>query len=214
MKYEKIRKQVLEAILEAVDKGLINGTSGNIAMRDDEEDVVAITPSGISYTGMTAEDIAIVDLNGKWLEGPYKPSSEVPMHTAVMRARPDVKATVHTHSMFATIMAMGDSPELRPITPPQCEFTPVGIVPFTMPGSNDVADKVVTTLGEKGRACLIKNHGMFSCGKDMKAAMHATIYTEEMAQTTFYAKSLGNYEPMPKEAEEAMQALIAADQAV
>jgi ribulose-5-phosphate 4-epimerase/fuculose-1-phosphate aldolase len=214
MKYEKIRKQVLEAILEAVDKGLINGTSGNIAVRDDVDDVVAITPSGISYTGMTVEDIAIVDLNGKWLDGPYKPSSEVPMHTAVMRARPDVKATVHTHSMFATIMAMGDSPELRPITPPQCEFTPVNIVPFTMPGSNDVAVKVVAALGEKGRACLIKNHGMFSCGKNIKAAMHATIYTEEMAQTTFYAKSLGTYEPMPKEAEEAMQALIAADQAV
>ena len=61
MKYEKIRKQVLDAILDAVDQGLIHGTSGNIAMRDDEDDVVAITPSGISYTGMTAEDIAIVD---------------------------------------------------------------------------------------------------------------------------------------------------------
>jgi hypothetical protein len=59
MKYEKIRKQVLDAILDAVDQGLIHGTSGNIAMRDDEDDVVAITPSGISYTGMTAEDIAI-----------------------------------------------------------------------------------------------------------------------------------------------------------
>ena len=50
MKYEKIRKTVLEAILEAVDQGLIHGTSGNIAMRDDEDDVIAITPSGISYT--------------------------------------------------------------------------------------------------------------------------------------------------------------------
>ena len=105
MKYEKIRKQVLEAILDAVDQGLIKGTSGNIALRDDEEDVVAITPSGIPYKGMTLEDIAIVDLDGKWLEGNYKPSSEVPMHTAVLRARPDIKATVHTHAMFATIMA-------------------------------------------------------------------------------------------------------------
>ena len=68
MKYEKIRKTVLEAILEAVDQGLIHGTSGNIAMRDDEDDVIAITPSGISYTGMKPEDIAIVDLNGKWIE--------------------------------------------------------------------------------------------------------------------------------------------------
>ena len=214
MKYERIRKIVLDAIQDAVAQGLIHGTSGNIALCDDEDDVVAITPSGIPYAGMTVEDIAIVDLNGKWLDGKYKPSSEVPMHTAVLRARPDIKATVHTHAMFATIMAMGEDPVLRPITPPQCEFTPVGIVPFTMPGSNDVADKVVEALGANGRSVLIKNHGMFTCGKDMKAAMSAATYTEEMAVTTFYAKLLGTYEPMPEEAEAAMKALIAADQAV
>ena len=214
MKYERIRKIVLDAIQDAVAQGLIHGTSGNIALRDDEDDVVAITPSGIPYAGMTVEDIAIVDLNGKWLDGKYKPSSEVPMHTAFLRARPDIKATVHTHAMFATIMAMGEDPVLRPITPPQCEFTPVGIVPFTMPGSNDVADKVVEALGANGRSVLIKNHGMFTCGKDMKAAMSAATYTEEMAVTTFYAKLLGTYEPMPEEAEAAMKALIAADQAV
>ena len=178
MKYERIRKIVLDAIQDAVAQGLIHGTSGNIALRDDEDDVVAITPSGIPYAGMTVEDIAIVDLNGKWLDGKYKPSSEVPMHTAVLRARPDIKATVHTHAMFATIMAMGEDPVLRPITPPQCEFTPVGIVPFTMPGSNDVADKVVEALGANGRSVLIKNHGMFTCGKDMKAAI--------LCQTSWY----------------------------
>ena len=214
MKYENIRRQVLDAILEAVEQGLIKGTSGNIAMRDDVDDVVAITPSAIPYKGMTLEDIAIVDLNGKWLEGNYKPSSEVPMHTAVMRARPDVKATVHTHAMNATILAMGDAEELRPITPPQCEFTPVRVVPFTMPGSDEVADKVVEALGEDGKAVLIKNHGMFCCGKNMKSAMAATEYTEEMAVTTLYAKLLGTYEPMPEEAVKKMKELIAADQAV
>ena len=197
MKYENTRKIVLDAILEAVDMGLIHGTSGNIAMRDDKEDVVAITPSGISYKGM---------------DGPFKPSSEVPMHTAVMRARKDVRATVHTHGMFATIAAM--SGELLPTTPPQAEFVPVGIVPFTMPGSDDVAEKVVEALGEDGRAVLIKNHGMFCCGKDMKAAMSATIYTEEMAQTAYYAKVAGVYQPMPEEAVKKMKELIAADQAV
>jgi ribulose-5-phosphate 4-epimerase/fuculose-1-phosphate aldolase len=219
MIYEAIRKTVLEATLEAVEKGLINGTSGNLAMKDPEnQNIVAITPSGISYAGMTPGDIAIVEMKAdgtnEWIDGPYKPSSELPMHTAVMRARPEVQATVHTHSMYATICAMGENPELKPITPPQCEFTPVGIVSFTMPGSNDVAEKVVNTLGEKGLVCLIKNHGMFSCGKSMKQAMHATVYTEEMAQTTVIAKTLGNYEPMPEEAVKKMQELIAADQAV
>ena len=212
MKYENIRKQVLEAILDAVDQGLIKGTSGNIALRDDEDDVVAITPSGISYKHMTADQIAIVDLNGKWLDGPFKPSSEVPMHTAVMRARKDVKATVHTHGMFATIAAMYG--ELLPTTPPQAEFVPVGIVPFTMPGSDEVADRVVEALGETGRAVLIKNHGLFCCGKDMKAAMSATVYTEEMAQTSYYAKAAGVFQPMPEEAVRTMTELIAADQAV
>ena len=202
IKYENLRKQVLDAILEAVEQGLITGTSGNIALRDDNEDIVAITPSGIPYKGMTVEDIAIIDLHGKWLDGNYKPSSEWPMHTAVLRARPDIRATVHTHAMFATIMAMGDHTELRPI------------VPFTMPGSDEVAEKVAQAIGEDGRAVLIKNHGMFCCGKNIKAAMAATEYTEEMAVTTFYSKLLGTYEPMPEEAEKAMKALIAADQAV
>lgn len=212
MKYENIRKIVLDAILEAVDLGLIHGTSGNIALRDDKDDVVAVTPSGIAYKTMTADQIAIVDLNGKWLDGPFKPSSETPMHTAAMRARSDVRATVHTHGMFATIAAMAG--ELLPSTPPQCEFYPVKLVPFTMPGSNEVAEKVAATLGETGRSVIIENHGMFCVGKDMKAAMSAAIYTEEMAQIAYYAKVAGVYKPMPKEAIDAMLALIAADQAV
>ena len=212
MKYEKIRKQVLDAILEDVDLGLIKGTSGNIAVRDEEEDVVAITPSGIAYNTMKVEDIAIVDLNGKWIDGPYKPSSETPMHTAVLRARKDIYATVHTHGMFATIMAMEDE-ELKPTTPPQAEFAPIRTVPFVMPGSDDLAQKVVETLDD-GRVVLLKNHGMFCCGKNIKAAMAAAVYTEEMATTAYYAKLLGNFKPMTDEAIQKMKDLIAADQAV
>ena len=96
MKYENIRQQVLDAILEAVDLGLIHGTSGNIAVRDPEEPIVAITPSGIPYKTMTLEQIAIVDLNtGEWLDGIYKPSSEVPMHTAVMDWFKKMKPTAY-----------------------------------------------------------------------------------------------------------------------
>jgi L-fuculose-phosphate aldolase len=212
MKYQKIREQVLQAILEAVDMGLVKGTSGNIAVRDEEADVVAITPSGIDYKTMAAGDIAIVDINGKWIDGPYKPSSEAPMHTAVLRARKNIRATVHTHGMYATIMAMVDE-ELQPTTPPQAEFAPVRVVPFVMPGSKNLAQTVVNTLAD-GRAVLLKNHGMFCCGKNIKAAMAATIYTEEMATTAFYAKLLGKFQPMPEEAIRKMKELIAADQAV
>lgn len=210
MKFETIRKQVLAAVLEAFDLGLIKGTSGNIAVR--EGDAVAITPSGIAYKNMMPEDIAIVDINGTWVDGPYKPSSETPMHTAVLRFRKDVNATVHTHGIFATIMAMNDE-ELQPTTPPQAEFVPVKVVPFTMPGSNDLAQIVVDTLGD-GRVVLLRNHGMFCCGKNIKAAMAAAIYTEEMAVTAYYAKLLGLFKPLPDEAIKRMKELIASDQAV
>ena len=75
MEYYEIRHQVLTAIQEAVSQGLIHGTSGNLAVRDPASGMIAITPSGIAYATMTEEEIAIVDSNGKWLEGKYKPSS-------------------------------------------------------------------------------------------------------------------------------------------
>lgn len=219
MKYELIRRQVLEAILEAVDQNLIHGTSGNIAVRDAENrTVAAITPSGISYKNMTAEEIAVVEMreDGQdvWIDGPYKPSSELQMHMAILRARSDVNATVHTHSMFATIMAMGDQPELIPITPPHCEFTPIEIVPFVMPGGDEIADGVLKVIGACGKACLLKNHGMFSCGKNIEEALYAAVYTEELAQTTYYAKLLGNYDPLPKEAERKIKAILEAGRSV
>ncbi len=214
MKYENIRKQVLDAIREAVDLGLVHGTSGNIAMRDERDGVIAITPSGIAYDGMTPEQISIVDPDGKWIDGPYKPSSEVPMHTAVMGARPDVMATVHTHSMYATIMSMGGAGDLMPLTPPHCEFTPVHTVPFGLPGSPEVARMVVDALGADGRACLLKNHGLFTCGKTMAAAMEATVYVEELAETTYLAKLLGVYEPLPAEDAAKMKEMLMKNQAV
>ena len=100
MKYEDIRRQVLTAIRQASAQGLIHGTSGNISVRDREAGVAAITPSGRPYDTMEPGDIAIVTLDGEWVDGPYAPSSETPMHTAVYRARPDVGAVVHNLSLI------------------------------------------------------------------------------------------------------------------
>ena len=78
MKYEDIRRQVLTAIRQASAQGLIHGTSGNISVRDREAGVAAITPSGRPYDTMEPGDIAIVTLEGEWVDGPYAPSSETP----------------------------------------------------------------------------------------------------------------------------------------
>lgn len=194
MKYEAARRQVLDALRKAVDCGLIHGTSGNIAVRDFEENVIVISPSARPYDTMTAEEIAIVTLDGEWIDGPYKPSSETLMHTAVFRARGDVGATVHVHGLFSTVMAM-QGEELPPSTPPQAELAPIRVVPFAPPGSEELARAVVETLGD-GRALLMRNHGSFCCGRDIDAALSAAVYTEEAAQTAYYATLLGSFRPL------------------
>lgn len=212
VKYETIRIQVLNALRQAAASGLIHGTSGNIAVRDFEENVIAISPSGRGYDSMTAEEIAIVTLDGEWIDGPYKPSSETPMHTAVYRARPDVGATVHVHGLFSTVMAM-EGELLPPSTPPQAEIAPIRIVPFELPGSEELARRVVDGLGED-RALLLKNHGSFCCGKTIEEATTAAIYTEEAAQTAYYALLLGRFHPLNEEQVQAVKDILASGRAV
>ena len=212
MKYEKTRTLVLEAILEANRLGLIHGTAGNISARYENENIAVITPSGVPYKSLSPEKISIVSLDGEWLDGPNKPSSETPMHTAVYRARPDVGAVVHTHSLYATVMGM-DGGTLPVATPPAAEMWPVKTVPFIMPASEELAKGVVETLGD-GRAVLMKNHGMLCVGKDMKAAMTGSILVEECAKVVYHARLLGTFEPMPEDAVKKMQIMISGGSAV
>ena len=212
MQHEVIRRQVLDALHRAVDCGLIHGTSGNIAVRDFEKNVIAISPSGRAYESMAPEDISIVTLAGEWIDGPYKPSSETPMHTAVYRARPDVGATVHVHGLFSTVMAM-EGDQLPPSTPPQAEVAPIRIVPFELPGSEELARRVVEKLGAD-RALLLKNHGSFCCGRNMTEALSAAVYTEEAAQTAYYATLLGRFHPLNEEQVQAVKDILASGRAV
>ena len=191
MKYKDIREQVLKAILEATKLGLIHGTSGNISVRDKKENVVAITPSNTKYDTMTVEDIAIVDINGNQLEGKYKPSSETPMHTAVMRMREDVNAVVHTHSKYATVMSMRGEPLLRATVPSNMYYPIKTTTEFFPPGSEGLAKTAVEAIGEDGDVTLLKNHGLLATGGDIDSAMTCAIYTEECAEIGYLALTAG-----------------------
>ena len=211
MNYEHIRRQVLEAARRTADLGLIHGTSGNLSVREGE--VFAITPSGRPYDTMAPEDVAVVTLAGEWIDGPYKPSSETPMHAAVYRARPDAGAVVHTHSLFCTVMAMACD-ALPLTTPPHAELAPVHVVPFALPGSGELAGLVAAALADGGRAALMRNHGCFACGKDMAGAMTAAVYAEEAAQIAYYATLLGKLTPLTEEQIRDLRAVLSGGGAV
>lgn len=198
MNYQKIREQVLQAAQKSNALGLIHGTSGNISVRDTEKDVCAITPSGMPYETMKPEDISICDFDGNLVEGDYKPSIEVIMHTLVYKNRPDVGAVVHTHSKYATIMSMEDG-ELPRATLPACMYYPIKIAgPFFMAGTKGLAECAVETLGKRGDVVILKNHGLLATGANIDAAMTCAIYTEEGAEIAYYCKLAGFNDYIPK----------------
>ena len=91
-----LKNDVFERNLELVKHGLVVLTWGNVSGIDREAGLVAIKPSGVAYSSMTAEDIVVVDLEGKTVEGTLRPSSDLPTHLALYRAFPTVGGIVHT----------------------------------------------------------------------------------------------------------------------
>ena len=102
---EKLKQEVLEANLLLPEYKLITFTWGNVSGIDRESGLVVIKPSGVSYDGMAPEDMVVVDLDGKVVEGKWKPSSDTPTHVALYKAFPNIGGVVHTHSRWATTFA-------------------------------------------------------------------------------------------------------------
>ena len=105
-----LRKQVLEANLDLVRRGLVLSTFGNASGVDRKKGLIAIKPSGVPYEKMKAADLVITDLDGKVVEGKLRPSSDLPTHAALYRAFPAIGGIAHTHSEYATAWAQARKP--------------------------------------------------------------------------------------------------------
>lgn len=197
--YQEIREKVIYFSLQSQKTGLIKGTSGNISLRSDDGKVIAITPTSIPYELLKPEDIPLVDENGKVLDGKTKPSSELPMHTHVLRARKDINAVVHTHAMFCTVMSVLNI-SLPAMTVPQLGMGlfPVNVIPFEMPGSEDLGNAIVNGLGDGGKGVLMANHGMLVVDTSLEKAFAGAEYLEEAAQIAYYSLLGGGINPIPE----------------
>ncbi len=105
MLLEAIRRDLVNLHLVLPKANLVTWTSGNVSIRDPETGYVAIKPSGVMYEDLIAEDMVVLDLDGKVIEGSKKPSSDTASHLYIYRRRPDVFGVVHTHSPYATAFA-------------------------------------------------------------------------------------------------------------
>jgi L-ribulose-5-phosphate 4-epimerase len=199
MLLEQLRLEVcrLHAVLPF--NHLVTWTSGNISGRDPESGLVVIKPSGIHYDQLTPENLVVVDLDGKVVEGALKPSSDTVSHVYVYRHRPDVNGIVHTHSTFATAWAAAGRPIPAVLTAICDEFGgPIPLGDYAKIGGDEIGQEILCSIGSSP-AILMKNHGVFTIGKTPEQAVKAAVMVEDVARTVFYALQLGKPGEIPPE---------------
>jgi len=185
------RKQVVETGIQMLLTNLTVGTWGNISCRVPGEDYIAITPTGMSYDTLVPEDIVILDLRGNTISGTRKPSIEVPLHLAIYNARQDVKAIVHTHSAYATAMAVARK-EIPGAVEDLVQIVggKVRVNEYALPGTKQLGINTVKAM-EGRQAVLLANHGMLGAGRDLKEAFRVCQVVEKSAQITLLAQAVG-----------------------
>jgi L-ribulose-5-phosphate 4-epimerase len=197
MMLEKIREEVYRLHLELPKNHLVAWTSGNVSSRDPETGLVVIKPSGIMYEDLSPENMVVVNLDGKVVEGSYKPSSDTATHLYIYRHMKDVGGIVHTHSTFATAFAAVGKPIPPYLTAICDEFGgPIPVGGFALIGGEQIGEEVVRSI-VSSKAILMQNHGVFTIGKNARAALKSAVYVEDAARTMFYAFQLGEVVPIP-----------------
>lgn len=198
---EKLKQEVFQANLDLVKHGLVIFTWGNVSGIDREKGLVVIKPSGVSYDDMKVEDMVVVDLDGKVIEGKWKPSSDTATHLELYKAFPAIGGVVHTHSTYATAWAQAG------LDIPNIGTTHADYFCDAIPCTRDMTEEEVTGAYEKETGTviierfqglnaeyipgvLVKNHGPFSWGKDAHDAVHNAVVMEQVAKMASIAYAL------------------------
>jgi L-ribulose-5-phosphate 4-epimerase len=207
---EPLKQRVLEANLELDKRGLVVYTWGNVSGIDRESGLVVIKPSGVAYEDMKPEDMVVVDLEGKVVEGLLKPSSDTPTHLVLYKAFTDIKGVVHTHSSCAVQWAQAGK-GIPCFGTTHADYF-YGEVPCTRPMSDneiggnyelETGNIIVETFSDMNPdympGALVYGHGPFTWGKSPEEAVHNSVVLEELAKMGLGTLLLNpNAKPIPQ----------------
>ena len=193
-----LRKEIVDIGRRLSDRGLVAGTDGNISVRLDS-DRVLITPSGLPKGRLSPDDMVIIDVNGKKLQGRLEASSEMLMHLFVYKNRPEVTACVHAHPPYTTAFAVAGIDLADDILPEVVVF--VGTIPLTdyAPPGTEAVPRVLEPHIEKQNAFVLRNHGLLTIGRTLDEAYHRHETVEHYARIVHLARQLGNLNHLPSE---------------
>ncbi len=178
--------------------GYMPGTSGNLSVRLDDWRLLA-TPTGMSKHALRGDDLVVVDLDGRQLDGKRRVTSEIGMHLAIYRERMDVRAVIHSHPPIATAFACAGRPLDRMLC--QEAVMALGTVPlarYATTGTEEVAESLAPLVSEH-EAILMANHGAVTYGRDLEDAFCKMETLEHVAQIQLTAHQLGSPRALEEE---------------
>lgn len=188
---EQERLAVVEHLKMLLTHGLTKGTGGNISVYDPETELMAISPSGMGYFTLTPEDIVIMDLHGNVVDGKRKPSSEFEMHSIFYRERPDIRAVVHAHSTYSSVLACLNW-DIEP-----CTYLigsagkNVRCTKYETFGTAELAQSALEGMRDR-YAVLLGNHGLLAGGADLPSAFDTAEETEFCAELYYKCRAVGS----------------------
>jgi L-fuculose-phosphate aldolase len=197
---EELKEKVVALGKEMLTRQLTDGTSGNISMIDRKSGAIAITPSSMPYGSMTSDQICVLDLTGKKIEGACKPSSEWQMHLRAFAARQDVSCVLHTHSRYSIALACTHT-NLPAITVDMAAYcgAVAPVVPYRTPGTEELASLVAQELAKGYRAVLLANHGSLVIAPDEEIALEAAVALELAAMAFIRGYHVARPIPIPED---------------
>jgi L-fuculose-phosphate aldolase len=199
MSHEAEREEVCAYGREMLDANLTIHTSGNVSRRVEEG--MLITPSNMPYHDIRPEDVLLMDLDGRVLEGDRNPSVEHKVHIACYRFREEVQGVIHAHPQMATAFAAARVP-LPSFLDEFGVFVgeEVRVADYAMSGTPDVAENVVKALGEDSNAVFLASHGLVTVGRTLFDAMRVAKMVERAAGTYLWTTVLGGAAELPADA--------------